>query len=101
MQDGSSRFDFILFSDKDLERSGSSARIWTGAEGEAEPPSIAAFPRHERDDISNGPRFFAQHHNRRVVMSDSKNSINSEEIFPQSERLQALSPEEYELLWLV
>jgi hypothetical protein len=32
-------------------------------------------------------------------MSDSKNSINSEEIFPQSERLQALSPEEYELLW--
>ena len=32
-------------------------------------------------------------------MSDSKNSINSEEILPQSERLQALSPEEYELLW--
>ena len=32
-------------------------------------------------------------------MSDSKNSVNSEEILPQSERLQALSPEEYELLW--
>jgi hypothetical protein len=32
-------------------------------------------------------------------MSESKNSINSEEILPQSERLQALSPEEYELLW--
>lgn len=32
-------------------------------------------------------------------MSDAKNSINSEEYFPKSERLQALSPEEYELLW--
>ena len=32
-------------------------------------------------------------------MSDSKSSVNSEEILPQSERLQALSPEEYELLW--
>jgi Domain of unknown function (DUF4158) len=32
-------------------------------------------------------------------MSDSKSSAISEEILPQSERLQALSPEEYELLW--
>ena len=31
-------------------------------------------------------------------MSESKKT-NSEELFPQSERLQALSPEEYELLW--
>ena len=31
-------------------------------------------------------------------MSDSK-SVNSEEILPQSERLQALSSEEYALLW--